>query len=136
MLHIKKIKPLFDKIVVTGNKYEKDEYDNNILVATQGSLKPYQTVLAVGNMVRGIEVGNKVMINPSNYARKKYDKNSLQNDIDNNPTLEYVFNWLTIDNEKGEPQDCILFSDGDIQYVFEGEETFDKSIIEQPKLIL
>jgi hypothetical protein len=66
-----------------------------------------------------------VMINADNYAVKRYNKDSLQNDIDNNPVLDYRFNWVTIDNENGEPEEYLLLTDRDVLYVFEGEERKD-----------
>ena len=50
---------------------------------------------------------------------------SAENDMDNNPVLGYHFNWVTIDDENGNPQECLLLNDRDIQYVFEGEERKD-----------
>jgi hypothetical protein len=67
-------------------------------------------------------VGDTVMIDVSHYMLKKYSKDSIQNDMDNNPVLGYHFNWVTIDDEEGNPQECLLLNDRDIQYVFEGEE--------------
>lgn len=125
MLHIKKIKPLFTSIVTTGDKFEEDMIDQGIIVARKGDLKLWQKVIAVGSTVRDISVGDMVMINADNYAVKRYNKDSLQNDIDNNPVLDYRFNWVTIDNEKGEPEEYLLLTDRDVLYVFEGEERKD-----------
>ena len=122
MLHIKKIKPLFTSVITTGDKFEKDLTEGGIIMARKGDLKLWQKVIAVGPMVRGIEVGDMVMIDAANYAVRKYSKDSIQNDLDNNPSLGYHFNWVTIDNEKGEPVDHLLLTDRDILYVFEGEE--------------
>lgn len=122
MIHIKKIKPLFTSIVTTGDKFEKDMIEGGIIIARKGDLKLWQKVIAVGSTVRDIKEGDMVMINAENYMVKKYDKNSLQNDMDNNPSLGYRFNWVTIDDEKGNPQDCLLLNDRDVLYVFEGEE--------------
>lgn len=122
MIHIKKIKPLFTSIVTTGDKFEKDMIEGGIIIARKGDLKLWQKVIAVGSTVRDIKEGDMVMINAENYMVKKYDKNSLQNDMDNNPSLGYRFNWVTIDDEKGDPQDCLLLNDRDVLYVFEGEE--------------
>lgn len=122
MLHIKKIKPLFTGLITTGDKFEEDYVENGIIVAKRGDLKLWQTVLATGSSLRDIKVGDKVMIDASHYAVKRYDKDSIQNDMDNNPTLRYMFNWVTMDDEEGEPQDCLLLQDRDILYVFEGEE--------------
>ena len=123
MLHIKKIKPLFTNILVTGNKYEKDEKQNGLIIAKKGDLKLYQEVLAVGSMVRDIKVGDWIMINPKNYAVKKYDPNSVKEDMGMNSTIGYTMPWVTIDDEKGNPEECLLLIDRDIEFVFEGEET-------------
>ena len=122
MLHIKKIKPMFTSIVTTGDKLEKDLIEKNIIIARKGDMKVWQTVIAVGPAVRDLKVGDQVMINVDNYALKRYSKDSLQNDMDNNPSLGYKFNWVTIDDEKGNPQECLLLNDRDILYSFEGEE--------------
>lgn len=122
MLHIKKIKPLFTSVVTTGDRFEKDMVSQGIIVAKKDDLKLWQKVIAVGPAVRDIKEGDMVMIKVDNYAIKKYDKNSIQNDIDNNPSLGYAFNWITIDNEKGEPEECLLLNDRDLLYSFEGEE--------------
>lgn len=136
MLHIKKIKPLFTTIVTTGDKFEKDMVSNGIIVAKAGDMKLWQKVLAVGPSVRGIEVGDKVMINADHFAVKKYNKNSIQNDLDNNPVLTYHFNWVTIDEDNG-TKECLLLEDRDVQYVFEGEEIEESLIVPgKPQLII
>ena len=137
MLHIKKIKPLFTSIITTGDKFEKDMTENGIITAKAGDLKLWQKVVAVGSSVRDIKVGDMVMINPSHYAVKKYDKNSLQNDLDNNPTLSFKFNWVAVDDENGEPVPHLLLNDRDIEFVFEGEEKEESLIVPgNPKIIL
>lgn len=128
MLHIKKIKPLFTSIVTTGDKFEKDMVNQGLIIAKKGDLKIWQKVIAVGPSVRDVKVGDLVMINVENYALKRYSKDSIQNDLDNNPNLGYKFNWVTIDNEEGNPQECLLLSDRDLLYAFEGEEK-DESLI-------
>ena len=135
MLHIKKVKPLFTSIVTTGDKFEKDMMQGSFLIAKKGDMKLWQKVIAVGSSVRDIKIGDLVMINAANYAVRKYSKDSIQNDMDNNPTLRYNFNWITIDNEEGEPQECLLLNDRDIMYVFEGEEK-DDAIITPGKMSL
>lgn len=130
MLHIKKIKPLFTSIVTTADKFDKDMIEGGIIVAKKGDLKLWQKVVAVGTVVRGIEVGDMVMINATNYAVRKFSKDSIQNDLDNNPTLSYAFNWVTLDDENGNPKDHLLLQDRDVLYVFEGEEKDD--IIQVP----
>lgn len=129
MLHIKKIKPLFTSVVTTGEKFSEDMIDGNIIIARKGDLKIWQKVIATGPMVRDINVGDMVMINVDHFAIKKYNKDSIQNDMDNNPSLGYHFNWVTIDDDEGNPQECLLLNDRDIDYAFEGEERNDELII-------
>lgn len=132
MLHIKEIKPLFTNILTTGNKYEKDEKQNGLIIAKKGDLKLYQEVMAVGSMVRDIKVGDKVMINPRQYAVKKYDPNSVKEDMGMNSTIGYNMPWVTIDDAEGNPQECLMLIDRDIEFVFDGEELDE----EQSNLIL
>lgn len=137
MLKIYKIKPLFTSIVTTGDKFEKDMVEGGIIIARKGDLKLWQKVIAVGTSVRDIKEGDLVMINADHYVTKKYSKDSIQNDIDNNPILGYKFNWVTIDDEKGNPKECLLLNDRDILYSFEGEERDDIITIsgKQPLII-
>lgn len=136
MLHIKKIKPLFNNLVTTGDKYEEDMIDNGIIVAAKGSLKLYQKVIAVGSTVRDINVGDQVMINPINYVVRKYSKDSLQNDIDNNPVLRYNFNWVLMEDKDGKQMECLLLNDRDIMYSFVGFETNESVLVPEKKIIL
>jgi len=129
MIHIKKIKPLFTSLITTGDKFEEDMVESGVIVARKGDLKLWQKVIAVGDSVRCIKPGEMVMINAENYAIKRYDKNSLQNDLDNNPSLGYHFNWVTVDDENGDPQECLLLNDRDVLYAFEGEEVNSPIIV-------
>ncbi len=138
MLHVTKIKPLFDHLLITADKFEKDMVHNGVILAGKGDLKLWQTVVAVGSVVRDIKVGDKVMINPNDFAVKKYNKNSVQNDLDNNPVLTYNFPFETVDDEKGEPKDYLYISDRNVKYVFEGIEKDESLLIlpGNPKLIV
>lgn len=129
MLHITKIKPLFNHLLVTGDKFDNDMVVNGVIVASKGDLKLWQTVIAVGSTVRDIKVGEKVMILPDHFAVKKYNKNSVQNDLDNNPVLTYNFPFETVDDENGEPKECLYISDNDVRYVYEGEEKDEALIV-------
>lgn len=137
MLHVTEIKPVFNHVLTTADKFEKDMISNGVIIAGKGDLKLWQTVVAVGSTVRDVKVGDKVMIIPDHFAVKKYNKNSVQNDLDNNPVLTYNFPFETIDDEKGNSKDYLYISDNDIKYVFEGYEK-DESLImpAKPKLIL
>lgn len=136
MLHIKKIKPLFTKVLTTGDKYEEDMLTKGIIVANKGDLKLYQKVLAIGTSVRDIQIGDTVMINPRNYAVMKYDPNSIKEDMDMNKRVKWNLPWVTIDDENGNPMECLLLNDRDIEFVFEGEEKNETIIVEDNKILL
>ena len=122
MLNITGVKPMFNNILTTMNKYEKDEYENGIIIYKKGDLKEYQEVLAVGSTVRDIKVGDKVMINPIRYAKMKHKEGSLKNGvITDNPVIGYEFKTVTINDEE-----CLYLQSQDIMYSFEGEEVEDK----------
>ena len=117
MLKIKSIKPMFDSLVTTMNKYEQDGFENGVIVKQAGSLKEYQTVIAVGPAVRNIEVGDTVMINPIRYAKMKHKEGSLKNGvITDNPVIGYEFKTVTINDEE-----CLYLQSQDIMYSFEVE---------------
>lgn len=128
MLHVTEIKPLFNHVLTTAEKFDKDMVQNGVIIAGKGDLKLWQKVVAIGSTVRDIKVGDLVMIIPDHFAVKKYNKNSVQNDLDNNPVLSYNFPFETIDDEKGNPVEHLYISDNDVRYVFKGEEK-DESLI-------
>ena len=132
MLKIKSIKPMFDSLVTTMNKYEQDGFENGVIVKQAGSLKEYQKVIAVGPAVRNIEVGDMVMINPTRYAKMKHNEGSLKNGvITDNPVIGYEFKTVTINDEE-----CLYLQSTDIMYSFEGEEIEDKKDDKKSNLII
>ena len=137
MLKIKKIKPLFNRILVTSDKYEEDVKQGGVVVITAGTLKEYQKVIAVGDTVRGIKEGDIVLVNPTRYAIKKNQEGSLKDGvISDNPIVSYNFNLVDVNDTI-----CILLYDQDVDYVIqEYEETEDKVsnliLPEEKKLIL
>lgn len=126
MLKINKIKPLFNRLLVTADKYEKDVSKGVVVVVTAGTLKEYQKVLSVGSTVRDIKEGDIVLINPTRYAVRKHNAGSLKDGvITDNPVTSYNFNLVEVNGEV-----CILLYDQDIDYVIEEcEEVPDESLI-------
>ncbi len=127
---------MFTNIITTGDRFEKDFTQGGLIVAKKGDLKVWQKVIAIGSSVRDINVGDMVMINIANYAVRKYSKDSIQNDLDNNPKLRYNFNWVTMDDEGGKSMDCLLLNDRDVLYSFEGEEKDEVITIPEKKVIV
>lgn len=124
MMKLKKIKPLFTKILTTANKYEKDQFipGTDIIDSTKEvlGLKEYQTVISVGNEVSTVKPGDIVVINPNDYAIKKYNKDTTKSSMNDvyNPVIEYNFNIISVDDK-----DCLLLKERDIDFIVEeGEE--------------
>lgn len=116
MLVIKKIQPMYTKILTTMCKYEEDEMTAGGLIdstKTQGTLKEYQTVIAVGNLVRNVKVGDLVCINPERYAIKKHEAGSLKDGvITDNPVIKYNFNIMDLE---GVPH--LLLDENDVSFI-------------------
>lgn len=116
MLVIKKIQPMYTKILTTMCKYEEDEMTAGGLIdstKTQGTLKEYQTVIAVGNSVRNIKVGDLVCVNPERYAVKKHEAGSLKDGvITDNPVIKYNFNIMELE---GVPH--LLLDENDVSFI-------------------
>ena len=115
-MNIKKIKPLFTAVVVTAKVYPADYKEGSILSPKAGKLMEYQEVIAVGDSCRGIEVGNLVCIDLSNYADWKYKKSSIKSDMEEltNEIIGYHVPQITIDGKK-----CLYLDIRDIKYIVE-----------------
>lgn len=117
MLYIKKVKPMFTALITTMDKYDKDVKVGTLIDTTkmQGTIKEYQKVVAVGDSVRGIKVGDLVSINPTRFAVKKHKEGTLKDGIiTDNPTISYNFDIVYLDNKP-----CLLLQDRDIEFVIE-----------------
>lgn len=140
MLKVKMIKPMFTALVTTMDKYEHDVMTNGGLIDTtkrQGSIKEYQTVLAIGSSVRDIKVGDLVCINPTRFAVKQHREGSLKDGvIGDNPIIKYNFDVIEMDGKQ-----CLLLQDRDIDFIIdEYEEVPDTApsllMPEEKKLIV
>ena len=121
MIKIKKIKPMFNSLITTMDKYEHDMTTKGGLIDTtkqEGALKEYQKVVAIGDSVRNIKVGDLVCINPIRYARKKHQEGSLKDVIiTDNPVVDYNFNVVDLDDIPH-----LLLQDCDISFIIEDFE--------------
>lgn len=134
-----KIQPLFNKVITTMDTYEEDQYHNGIIDSrkAKGSLKEYQTVVAVGDTVRSVKVGDVVAINPSRYAVMKHQPGSMRDGIiDDNKVMGYKFNTITINNTEH-----LMLYDSDIDFIIVesiDEEMQAPTIVQQekPKIIV
>ena len=127
---VKKIKPLFNYIITTMDKYQSDGKIGDLIVKQRGTLKEYQKVVAVGNSVREIKEGDVVMIDPTRYAVMKHEKGSLKDGIvEDNPVMSYNFKTVEMDGVE-----YLLLYDSDIKYIIEDYTEDDEEA--QSSLIL
>lgn len=123
-INIKKVKPLFTKILLTKNEYSEAPYipGTQILDATKSKqgIMEYQTVVAVGDMVRNVKEGDIVAINPKRYAVKKYDKTSMKEMMEEytNEIVGYAFPTLDIGGKE-----FLFLDESDIDFVITEYET-------------
>ena len=133
MLKISEIRPMSTRMVVTGDRFEEDMYNNGLIENKKGDLKTYQTVLEVGPMVRNVKPGDKVVINFMHYAILEHDPNSVKADMGMNKIKKYAFNWVEL-YDGDEKKDCLYIDEQDVIFAFEGKEVQGtKSKIITPK---
>lgn len=109
---------MFTSLITTMNKYEHDKTTSSGLIDVtkrEGTLKEYQRVLAVGNSVRDIKVGDLVWINPTRFGVKKHQEGSLKDGVvTDNPIITYNFDIVEMDGKQ-----CLLLQDRDIDFIIE-----------------
>ena len=139
MLKITKIKPMFTDIIITAERFDRDIVEKGIVVANKGDLKSYQTVIAVGDSIRNISVGDKVMVNFEVFAEHKIPVNSVKKDMDvNDPIVRYNIPWVNMTDADGNNKVYIRIPDRAVEFVFEGEEVDTPDIIQvgTPEILL
>ena len=143
MYKLKKIKPMHNYLVVTMNCYDRNYKTGSIIDSSKaGLIKEYQTVVEKGPMVRGIEVGDVVFINPQKYIEIKHhfkdaDANNVQQD-DMHAILR-IPRFTIYDGEDGASREVMMIDDGSVYFVAEGEEFDENPAIitpDKPKIIL
>lgn len=109
---------MFTSLITTMDKYEHDMMVGAGLIDVtkrEGSLKEYQRVLAVGNSVRDIKVGDLVWVNPTRFGVKKHQEGSLKDGVvTDNPIITYNFDVVEMDGKQ-----CLLLQDRDIDFIIE-----------------
>lgn len=120
-MKLKKIKPLFTRIVTTMDMYIEDQAasPSGIIDVTKlkKGIKEYQKIVAVGTSVRNVKEGDIVCINPDRYAVRKFSQNSVKNDIMENQITKYNFNVINLDGT-----DYLLLDEQDVEFIVEEYE--------------
>lgn len=115
MIKVKKIRPLFNNIVTTAERYEDDVKVNGIVAIPKGELKEFQKVVAVGDSVRGVKPGDLIKIKLDRYMRKRHQAGSFQAEVvEDNPVIEVMLPRVLVDDVEH-----LALCDQDVDYVIE-----------------
>lgn len=131
MFKIKKVRPMFTGIIITAKRYVGDIVTDSGLVMTSkmdGQLNVYQTVVAVGSLIKDIKPGDIVRVNFNRYAKAKHVPGKLdadQNVQADNMTYTYEIPMIPIDG-----QEYLLIQNNDIEYVVEEFEVDEGGLLQ------
>ena len=118
MFTVDEAKPLFTNVLTTAIRYQKDFVTESGVVMPnkmKGKLNVYQKVVAVGDTVRSVKVGDIVRINYSRYASVVHPKGNLNDDgVENDSNIR--FDYYVPGVEMGDDK-FLLIHDQDIELV-------------------
>ena len=124
-LKIKKIKPMFNRILTTCDLYTEDLMTDGIIDSTkvEGAIKEYQTVIACGPMVKCVKPGDVVVINPTRYQVMKHKEGTLNDGvIQDNAVLSYNFPIMVVNDAP-----CLYIYDSDIEFAIKEFEMVNEA---------
>lgn len=126
-MNIKKITPMFNKLVTTANRVKQNT--NEIIIditKINQVIDDFQTVVSIGSSVRDIKVGDLVCINPDRYAVRKYQEKSTSAEVQGyeNTIIGYDIPRITLDDVEH-----LMITDSDVIYIVDEYEKIKKSTI-------
>lgn len=135
IIKLKKIKPMFTSLITTMDTYDDHQVTEGGLIdgtKMAGTVKEYQTVVAKGDSVREIKVGDVVSVNPTRFGVKKHKAGSLKDGvIEDNPVEKFEFDIIEIDGK-----DHLMLQDRDINFIIEEYEEVEIKPKKKSGLIL
>ena len=133
MIKLKKVTPMFNKIITTA-EFTEELSESGIITNTKKSVDEFQTVIAVGDSVRSIKVGDVVCVDPNRYAVRKYKKDSVKADIEEyaNTIIDYEIPLIILDGVKH-----LMIMDSDVLFIVDDYEKIEpKQIIDNTKVLM
>lgn len=124
-LKIKKIKPMFNRVLTTCDLYTEDLMTDGIIDSTkvEGAIKEYQTVIACGPMVKSVKPGDVVVINPTRYQVMKHKEGTLNDGvIQDNAVISYNFPIMAVNDAP-----CLYIYDSDIEFAIKEFEMINEA---------
>lgn len=137
MIKVKKITPMFNRIVTTANRVEMDQKVNGIIIPEKlkGGYDEYQTVIAVGSMVHNLKPGDLVFIDPSAYGRPVHKEHidSVKGLSEDTVQMAYYIPTIEVDGKE-----CMFIADRDIAYKVDDYEEIkdDNPVVITPPVII
>ena len=132
MFKIQKVRPLFTGVLVTSKRYVGETTTaGGIIVDTtkmEGGLNPFQTVVAVGTMVKDVKEGDVVKIIFKRYVKTKHTPGAIdeaENKQFDNMSYVYEVPMVPIDD-----QECLLIQINDIEYVVDKYEVDEGGLLQ------
>jgi hypothetical protein len=122
---------MFTTVITTCDVFSEEDVKNTLIDSDSmlGQPKPYQTVVAVGNAVNNVKVGELVAIDFSRYTKKKYKEGSLKDGvIQENPIESVTYNTLELDGVEH-----LFLQSNDIMFVIEDYEEIEEIAVVAPK---
>ena len=133
MIKLKKVTPMFNKIITTA-EFTEELTESGIITNTKKSVDEFQTVIAVGDSVRSIKVGDVVCVDPNRYAVRKYKKDSVKADMEEyaNTIIDYEIPLIILDGVKH-----LMIMDSDVLFIVDDYEKIEKKqIIDNTKVLM
>ena len=133
MIKLKKVTPMFNKIITTA-EFTEELTESGIITNTKKSVDEFQTVIAVGDNVRSIKVGDVVCVDPNRYAVRKYKKDSAKADMEEyaNTIIDYEIPLIILDGVKH-----LMIMDSDVLFIVDDYEKIEpKQIIDNTKVLV
>ena len=124
---------MFTGVITTAKRYvgEQSVKKGSVIIDTRkldGSMNPYQTVIAVGNTVHNLKQGDVVKVNFSRFALPKHTPGAIdeaQNIQSDNLSVTYEIPMIVIND-----QECLYLQDRDIEYVVEEYEVDEGGLLQ------
>lgn len=122
-IKVLKATPMFNGVITTCHQWEVDGESDGLIdtAKSQGIVKPHQTVVAIGSAARSVKVGDTVIIDPTRFAKMRYNENSLKNNVvKENEIVGFDFPIISINDEPH-----MLLTESDISYIVNEFEEFE-----------
>lgn len=135
-LKILKGRPLLNYVILTADKYTKEDTKGDVLYNTEleGKLKPYQKIISISPRIAstGLEPGMLVLINVERYGKaiQKRDAFTQSEDELHNATKVYHVPMIDIDGKE-----CLKLGDNDIEFIID-EHTFEEREDDTPLIVM